>query len=114
MLLSNMRELREKLNLSQADVARELNISRQAYNFYENKKRDPDTETLIKLADLFNVSLDELLGRSHTTADNTMALSDKEVEMIKGMRNESEIDADMQQYYNYLVSKKLQKKAAEE
>ena len=63
--MNRMKLLREQHNLSQTDLARILNISRQSYNFYENEKRDPDTEMLIRIADFFNVSLDYLLGRTN-------------------------------------------------
>lgn len=36
----------------------------QAYAYYEKEERDPSPDTLCKLADFFNVSLDELLGRT--------------------------------------------------
>ena len=58
-----LRELREYRGLSQAQVAEKLGVSRQSYNFYENGKRDPDTEILKTMADFFEVSLDCLVGR---------------------------------------------------
>lgn len=64
MLCVRLRELRQEKKLSQADVAEFLQISRQAYNFYETGKREPDNETLQKLASFFNVSTDYLLGRT--------------------------------------------------
>ena len=63
--MNRMKLLREQHNLSQTDLAKILNISRQSYNFYENEKRDPDTAMLIRIADFFNVSLDYLLGRTN-------------------------------------------------
>lgn len=59
-----LKNLRQKMGLSQTDVARALGVSRQSYNFYENGKRDPDTEMLKNIADYFNVSVDYLLGRN--------------------------------------------------
>ena len=50
--------------MSQTDVARVLNITRQAYNHYETGQRQPPQDVLIKLADLFNVSVDSILGRT--------------------------------------------------
>lgn len=62
-MLMRLKETRESLGLSQSEVARKLGVSRQSYNFYENGKRDPDTDTLERIADLLNVSVDYLLGR---------------------------------------------------
>lgn len=57
----NLKQLREAKGVSQAMVARELNISRQTYNNYELGKREADYETLLKLAEYFNTSVDRLL-----------------------------------------------------
>lgn len=61
-----LREIREAKGMSQVEAAKQLNVSRQAYNFYENGKRDPDTQTLQRIAEFFNVSTDYLLGRCNT------------------------------------------------
>lgn len=58
-----LREIREAKGMSQIEAAKQLNVSRQSYNFYENGKRDPDTQTLQRMAEFFNVSVDYLLGR---------------------------------------------------
>lgn len=56
-------ELRKEKKLTQSDLAAVLGISRQAYSNYEAGKRQPDNETMLKLAEYFNVSVDYLLGR---------------------------------------------------
>lgn len=60
--MTNLVKLREAQGLRQEDVAKVLGVSRQAYCTYENDKRQAGYETLIKLADYFNVSVDYLLG----------------------------------------------------
>ncbi|GAB1768987.1 helix-turn-helix transcriptional regulator [Priestia aryabhattai] len=57
----NLKRNREKNNLSQESVARELNISRQSISKWENGNCYPDLDNLIKLSDLYSVSLDELI-----------------------------------------------------
>ena len=59
----NLIELRKLNKLTQRDVARHLGISQPAYTRYENGKSEPTIENLIKLADLFDVSIDFLCGR---------------------------------------------------
>lgn len=54
---------RKKRELTQAEVAKILNISRVAYTLYETGKNMPTTESILKLADLYKVSTDYLLGR---------------------------------------------------
>lgn len=53
-----------KLNrLTQRDVANHLGIAQSSYIRYENGKAEPTLENLVKIADLFDVSTDYLLGR---------------------------------------------------
>ena len=54
-------ELRTQHNLSQGDLANELNVSRQSISKWENGNSTPDLEKIIKLAEIFSVSLDELI-----------------------------------------------------
>jgi len=58
-------ELRNEFNMTQKELASKLGVSRGTIGMYEIGQRDPDTETLIKIAELFNVSVDYLLGRSN-------------------------------------------------
>lgn len=68
----HLKDLRKKKGMSQTDVARALGISRQAYNFYENEKRDPDTAMVKTLAEFFGVSTDYLLGRDNQANKNLL------------------------------------------
>lgn len=57
-----LRELRLARGISQEEVARHIGITRSAYSHYEINNRQPVYETLIKLADFFDVSLDYIIG----------------------------------------------------
>lgn len=63
-----LKELRMQKGCNQTDVAKVLGITQQAYANYETEKRQPDNETLSKLADFFNVSVDYLLGRTDASS----------------------------------------------
>lgn len=68
----NLKNLRNKKKLTQHEVALHLGLSQQAYANYENGKRQPDYEILLKLSDFFGVSVDYLLGKdSPSTYDET-------------------------------------------
>lgn len=56
-------KLRTDRNMKQDDVAEQLGIKRQTYGAYERNVSSPDVQTLMQLADLFDVSVDYLLGR---------------------------------------------------
>jgi transcriptional regulator with XRE-family HTH domain len=55
--------LRKNIGLKQDEIAEKVNISAQAVSKWENDLSAPDISTLPLLADILNVSLDELLGR---------------------------------------------------
>lgn len=59
-------ELRKKSGLSQEQLADKLGLSRQAVSKWERAEASPDTDNLICLAKLYNVSLDELLSTDET------------------------------------------------
>lgn len=62
-----LKRLREKLRLSQTEVAKHLGVNSQTYNRYETGVNQPNIEMLIKLANFFNVSIDDLVGRESDT-----------------------------------------------
>ncbi len=55
---------RKKANLSQEELADKLNVSRQAVSKWERGESSPDTDNLISLAKLYNVTLDDLLNKN--------------------------------------------------
>lgn len=59
---------REKRNWSQKYVADKVGITNTVLSNYERDYRDPDTDTLRKLSDLYEVSSDYLLGRTDDPA----------------------------------------------
>lgn len=59
-----LKELRK--NKTQNEIAKALGITQRTYSNYEAGNRQPDQDTLIKIADYFNVSVDYLLGRTET------------------------------------------------
>ena len=59
-----LREERKILGLTQRELAKRLAITQPSYIRYENGSSEPSLECLVKLADLFDVSVDYLLGRT--------------------------------------------------
>ncbi|MBU3839720.1 MAG: helix-turn-helix transcriptional regulator [Candidatus Ruminococcus intestinipullorum] len=62
-LVKNLHRLRKAHGYTQKQISERLNISRQAYSNYETGKRAPDLDSLIRLADLYHISLDELVNQ---------------------------------------------------
>lgn len=63
-LAKNLKELREQNNLRQEDVADIVDSSQKNVSNWEIGKFEPDIQTLWKLADYFDVTIDYLVGRS--------------------------------------------------
>ena len=64
MNISRLKEIRKDRDLSQNDVAKFLGMKQQQYSEYEIGKRLIPIETLNKLADFYNTSIDYLVGRT--------------------------------------------------
>lgn len=69
MFHQNLTTLREASNFSRKEMAGKLGITVQAYSQYETGKRTPDIHTIIKIADLFHVSIDMMTGRKFNEED---------------------------------------------
>ncbi len=61
-----LKELRKQKKISQLQLAMDLNMNQNSISRYETGEREADYETLIKLADYFDVSVDYLLERTNT------------------------------------------------
>ncbi|MGG1878830.1 helix-turn-helix transcriptional regulator [Paenibacillus cisolokensis] len=60
--------LRQKHKMNQEALAEKLKVSKSSIGMYERGQREPSHETLLKIADLFDVSLDYLMGRDNDIA----------------------------------------------
>ncbi|OUM95311.1 MAG: XRE family transcriptional regulator [Thermobacillus sp. ZCTH02-B1] len=72
MIGERLRQLRKAKGMTQEQVAAYLNAAKSTVSQYENNVNEPDLKTLVKLADLFGVSVDYLFGREPAArADKT-------------------------------------------
>jgi transcriptional regulator with XRE-family HTH domain len=58
-----LKELREQKGISQVKIAKILGFAQNTISNWESGKRDPDSETILKIADCFGVTVDYLLGK---------------------------------------------------
>lgn len=72
---------RQHKNMTQMEVAKKLGISNGTLSGYERNYRDPDTETLAKLAELYGVSVDWLTGRTDHPNSNVVRKKSEEDQM---------------------------------
>lgn len=58
----NLKDARLKKNLSQKEVAEKIGVAKSTYSLYESGNREPNVDTIKKIADVLDVSADKLLG----------------------------------------------------
>lgn len=83
-----LKELRMSQNLSQADVAKKLEISPSIISGYETGERTPSTENLLALSYLYKCSTDYLLGKSSDKPSvvlDTDGLTSEQVEVLQDL-----------------------------
>ena len=63
-LAANLQRLRKDHHFTQTQFSKKLNISRQAYSNYETGKRIPDLDIIIRIANIYHISLENLLTQT--------------------------------------------------
>lgn len=66
----NLKKFRNERKTTQEEIAKKLNIQKQTYQNYELGKREPSIDMLIKLADLFHTSVDNLIRDNKNEINN--------------------------------------------
>lgn len=69
MFSSRLKSLRESKGISQKELAEGIGVSDVMVSMYEQGKKNPSLDTITKIADYFNVSVDYLLGKELTDKD---------------------------------------------
>ena len=83
----NIKDIRVRRNLTQAQVANALGVSPVVYSRYETGSRQPSIEIIMQLADLFDVTVDYLLGRQDVEDSK---LSEYEIQLLIAARKADE------------------------
>lgn len=93
-MLKNLKKLRQEKGISQQVLADFILVSQQSVNKYENHKVEPDIDTIVKIADYFEVSVDYLIGRTDVKhSAEKLSFNDlnvKESKMISKFRSFNE------------------------
>lgn len=82
---SRLRQLRLDKNLRQEQVAKLIGVNKSAISTYENNIRQPSFDILVRLATLYRVSTDYLLGMTNIRSLDLSGLSDEEAALISEM-----------------------------
>lgn len=83
MIGQRIRDLRKQKRMSQTELAKSAGVSQTTVTAWETGKAEPSSSAVAKLADIFNVTTDYLLGRpnKHETKKDDVELSDDDVIM---------------------------------
>jgi len=82
MIADRIKELRESMSMTQAELARVLSLSRNAINSYEQGFSVPSVSNLVELCKFFNVSADYLLELDDSTNIRINGLEPDEIALI--------------------------------
>ncbi len=82
MIADKIKFLREEKNLTQAELAKRLGITRSSVNAWEMGISTPSTQYLLELSHIFKVSTDYLLGINTDACIKTEGLTDEDIKLI--------------------------------
>ena len=77
-----LRRIRLSLSLQQEQVAQKIGVTKSTISTYENNARQPSLEMLVRLARLYNVSTDYLLGITDTVTIELTGLTDEDIGLV--------------------------------
>lgn len=91
---TRIKQLRNKMGLTQTNLGSMVNVTKVSICCYENGTRFPSLETLMDLAQVFNVSVDYLLGLDNNVISDenekyNLTMAKEEIEFIKELRKYS-------------------------
>ena len=87
-LPERLKRLRQSMHLSQKQLARLLRVDRSTISSYESSIRQPPLDTLSRIADVFGVSTDYLLGRTSALTFDTFDLTGEDTALLYNMASE--------------------------
>jgi len=82
---NTLKELRQKAGMTQKDLASKVGVTKSVISYYELSERSPSPEMLMKLAAVFHVSADFLLGIQKQDTLDLTGLSAEDKELVRTM-----------------------------
>ncbi len=77
-----LKKLRNDAGMTQAELASRLNVTNSVVSYYELHERTPSPEVLVKIAGIFHVTTDYLLGITHNKTLDVSDLSDEDMHFL--------------------------------
>ena len=87
MVADRIKDLREQKNMTQAELAKQLGITRSSVNAWEMGISVPSTQYIVEISSLFKVSSDYLLGIDNYKTLDISGLDEKDVQLVYHLVN---------------------------
>lgn len=84
---NRLKELRTQAGLTQLQLAQRLGITKSVISFYELSERAPSPDVLIRLAQIFHVSTDYLLGLDRKETLDITDLNKEDIAILRALTN---------------------------
>lgn len=91
--MNRIKQLRKEFNITQQELADKINGAKCTIAMYENGKRKPSIKVLLKLSQIFDCSIDYILGKSDIRSTEVIELSNIDIAFatgIKGLNKENQ------------------------
>ena len=82
MIANRIKKLRESAGMTQAELAKQLGLTRSGVNAWEMGITVPSTQYIVELAQFFKISADYLLGLEDSASLDVSGLTEKDIEML--------------------------------
>jgi len=108
-IAETMRELRIHSGMTQEELSKKLNISRQAYSYYESGRRLPDLETACRIAEYHHIGLEKLVITGlHADQTDPFATLPADYQALLGsyMKLSPEAQKSVRDFAEFLTKKK--------
>ncbi len=84
--MNRIKKLREENDITQEELAQKLEMSKGIISLYEKEIRKPSLEVLIKLSEIFDCSIDYLLGKTDVRKQGKIKLDDIDIAFASGVK----------------------------
>ncbi len=111
LLGERLKSFRARKNISQKELAEKLYVSAQAVSKWERNEATPNPETLVKLAEIFEITTDELLGsqKTSTTEDDIKAAFFNGADPTLTPEERDAMWEDAQEYFRFKIEQRRRK-----
>ena len=86
--MNNMRAIRKEKGLTMKELGKLVGVSESTISLYENGKHDPDLLTMTRIADVLDVTVDELLGRNEKQPTAKDGLDERLIDLLVSLSPE--------------------------